>query len=89
MTKNKNSTRYFSTKQEDRVADILGGSRNANSGASEFSKGDVIVKDASLLCECKTVTSDKEQFSIKKEWLTKNISERKAMRLEKNYYFLI
>ena len=82
MTKNKESTRYYSELQEKHVADILNGIRTSNSGAGLFKKGDIIQKDASLLIECKTCTSNKESFSIKKEWLDKNNNERKLMRLD-------
>ena len=69
---NKNSTRYYSNNQEEYVSKILGCYRQSNSGAGNFNKGDLINKDASLLVECKTVTKDKDSFSIKKEWLEKN-----------------
>lgn len=82
MTKNKDSTRYYSEKQEKYIANILNGLLTSNSGAGLFKKGDIIQKNASLLIECKTCTSNKESFSIKKEWLDKNNSERKIMRLD-------
>lgn len=82
MTKNKDSTRYYSEKQEEHVAAILNGTLTSNSGAGLFKKGDIIQKNASLLIECKTCTSNKESFSIKKEWLDKSNSERKIMRLD-------
>ena len=59
MTKNKNSTRYYSSTQEQEVAKFLGGQVNSNSGAGLFNKGDVVVKDASLLIECKTCKTEK------------------------------
>lgn len=62
-------TRYFSKKQEKRVAKAVGGSRTPNSGATPFYKGDVVKED--WLIECKTSTSPKQSFSIKKEWLDK------------------
>ena len=76
--KNKTSTRYASYTQEDYVAKLLGGVRTPNSGATNFSKGDVKVVRASLLCECKTCMKDKDSFSIKKEWLDKNNREALA-----------
>ena len=54
MTKNIESTRYYSDKQEKEVCKITGGYQTSNSGAGAFAKGDVVVKDVSLLLECKT-----------------------------------
>ena len=82
MTNNKEATRYYSNKQEQSVCKALGGVQTSNSGAAKFSAGDVIVKDASLLVECKTTLTEKESFSIKREWLTKNKGEAFAMRLD-------
>lgn len=69
MTKNKNSTRYYSSLQERKVAKDLGGKCSANSGAALWSEGDVRLKNT--LIECKTCMSNKSSFSIKKEWLEK------------------
>ena len=80
MTSNKNSTRYYSLLQESKVAKILGGNVVSNSGAGHFAKGDVVVNNADLLVECKTVTKEKNSFSIKKEWLDKNAEESFATR---------
>lgn len=74
---NKNSTRYFSTKQEKHVAKKLGGKRTPNSGATPFQKGDIELDD--WLIECKTCTKEKQSFSIKREWLEKNEEEAFAM----------
>lgn len=82
MTKNKNSTRYYSEQQEKYVANLLDGVLTSNSGAGLFKKGDIIQKNASLLIECKTCINDKESFSIKKEWLIKNNNEKKLMHLD-------
>lgn len=81
MTKNKDSTRYYSSNQESYIAKILNGRVRANSGATLFSKGDVVNEKASFLIECKTCVKDKESFSIKKEWLIKNKEEAFANRL--------
>lgn len=70
-------TRFYSKKQETAVAKAVGGRRVANSGATPFSKGDVSVDD--FLIECKTTTTPKESFSIKKAWLLKNREEAFAM----------
>ena len=36
MTKNKESTRYYSSKQEQNVAKVLGGVPNSSSGSGHF-----------------------------------------------------
>lgn len=79
------STRYYSDKQETFVAKKLGGRKQINSGATPFYKGDVIMEN--VLIECKTTTTPKLSFSIKKEWLKKLESERISMR--KNYSALV
>ena len=76
------STRDFSSKQEYAIAKMLNGSVCANSGATKWRKGDVIVTDASLLIECKTTTTEKSSFSIKKEWIDKNREESFSNRLD-------
>ena len=76
------STRDFSSKQEQGVAKLLNGKVNANSGAGKWRKGDVQVPQASLLVECKTVTSEKSSFSIKADWINKNKNEAHANRLD-------
>ena len=48
MTQNINSTRYYSRRQEDSVAELIDGYVVPNSGAGHFQKGDVINKDISL-----------------------------------------
>lgn len=73
-------TRYFSNRQEKSVAKTAGGKKVVNSGATAFSKGDV--KTKKCLIECKTCTSDKESFSIKKAWLDKNLQESVFMGKE-------
>lgn len=82
--KNKESTRYFSDKQEKSVCSALGGVQVANSGAGRFTKGDVIVKSASLLCECKCQMTEKSSYSIKKEVIDKNKEEAFSNRLDNN-----
>ena len=69
MTQNRESTRYFSQRQEERVAKILGLKVVPNSGARIFNKGDVSGQE--YLVECKTMMEPKKSISIKKEWLTK------------------
>ena len=70
-------TRYYSKRQETKVAKAVGGKRTANSGATPFSKGDVITDQ--FLIECKTKTADCKSFTIKEDWLLKNEEEAFAM----------
>lgn len=80
MTSNKNSTRYFSSRQEKRVAKAVKGKTVSNSGAPLFVAGDV--RTDNWLIECKTKTSASESISIKREWLEKNEEEAFAMGKE-------
>ena len=73
----KYSTRYFSSQQEKQVAKAVGGRKVANSGATAFNKGDVTTNN--FLLECKTCTTEKQSFSIKRDWLDKNREEAFAM----------
>lgn len=98
--KNKQATRYFSSRQEKHVAKAVGGKQTANSGATQFQKGDVSTDN--WLIECKTKVSPSESISIKREWLEKNEEEAFAMqkshsalcfnfgdvRNAKNYYII-
>ena len=61
------NTRKYSYEQEKRIARLLNGKVNANSGATDFYKGDV--RTNNLLVECKTSTTTCNSVSIKKEWL--------------------
>lgn len=81
---NINSTRYFSDRQEKQIVKLLGGFQTSNSGAGKWTKGDVVIPPASLLIEAKTLTSNKDSFSIKKEWLDKNLKEAKEGHLLNN-----
>ena len=69
--KNNNSTRYFSDNHEKAICKALGAYQVLNSGAGRFKKGDCIQEDASLLIEAKCSMSEKNSFSIKKDWLIK------------------
>lgn len=69
------STRYYSSRQEKKVAKAIGGKQTANSGATAFSKGDVRTDDNLFLLECKTHTEFKDSFSIKHSWIEKNREE--------------
>jgi len=77
MTTNKRCTRYYSGRQEKAIAKAVGGKTVANSGATPFHLGDV--RTENFLIEAKTCTSEKQSFTIKKEWLEKNEEERFAM----------
>ena len=80
-TKNTSATRYYSNKQEEAVAKLIGAQRQTNSGASLFAAGDLTSSKASLLVECKTCTTNKESLSVKKEWITKSKEEAHSKRL--------
>lgn len=80
-TADKKPTRQFSKQQESTVAKNLNGSRNLNSGATPFIKGDVSLKK--FLIECKTKTTHSESISIKKSWILKNKQE--ALFMGKSY----
>lgn len=75
-------TRFYSNRQEKAVAKVVKGKQTSNSGATTFNKGDVTTDD--WLIECKTATSEKQSFSIKKEWLKKNKEEAFAMNKSYN-----
>lgn len=84
MTSNKNSTRYYSSKQERKVAKTIKGKTISNSGAASFVGGDV--QNDYILVECKTCIQEKKSMSIKKEWLDK--IEEEAFAMNKQYYTL-
>lgn len=71
------TTREVSSKQEKMIAKTLGGKRTANSGATPFQKGDVLLDD--WVIEAKTCMQPKSSFSIKKQWLVKNREEQFSM----------
>lgn len=79
--KNKESTRYYSDLHEKSVCKAINAKQQSNSGAGLFNKGDVINKEASLLVECKTCETEKKSFSVKKDWLEKNLKEANEMNL--------
>lgn len=76
------TTRYYSDLHEKSVCKATGAVQQTNSGAGLFRKGDCIHKDASLLLECKTCMTEKESFSIKKEWIEKNKEEQFNVRMD-------
>ena len=66
------NTRKFSSKQEQYIAELLGGRQQSKSGDNAYNKGDVITDD--WIIECKTTTKPKSSFSRKKEWIDKNFT---------------
>ena len=78
------NTRKYSKNQENRVAKAVKGSRQSNSGATPFFKGDVITDH--FLLECKTAVTEKGSISIKSEWLKK--LEQEAFAMRKPHYAL-
>lgn len=81
----KKPTRFYSSQQEKEVAKTLGGKTTKNSGATLFQKGDLTLDN--WLIEAKTKTSHSESISVKKEWLTKNLSE--SLFMGKKYNALV
>ena len=71
------TNKEVSNRQETNVAKVLGGYRTANSGATAFSKGDVIVKNC--IIECKTKTREVGSFTIQKAWIKELNEEKIAM----------
>lgn len=72
------NTRFYSDKQEKQIAKAVGGKQTANSGATNFSKGDI--RTDKFLIEAKTVCKEQKSFTVKKEWIDKNKEEAFAMR---------
>ena len=61
----KKPTRYYSNKQEKKVADTYKGFQTKNSGATKFGgKGDVLIPGL-MSIECKTKTTLSDSISIK------------------------
>lgn len=81
--------RALSKRQEKAVAKSLDGKVQANSGATRWQKGDVILKKHGILLECKTRQSECETFSIKREWLEKIKREAFGMGLNPNRASLV
>ena len=78
-------TRFYSSRQENKVAKAVQGKRTANSGATAFSKGDV--RNDLFLLECKTHTEFRENFTVKHEWIDKNREE--AFQMGKRYSAIV
>ena len=73
----KEPTRKFSKRQETDIANATGGSRQPNSGATAWAKGDV--KTDQFLLEAKTKTTHSDTITIRKEWFQKNREEAAFM----------
>ena len=78
-------TRFYSSRQEKKIAKVVQGKQVANSGATAFSKGDV--RNDLFLLEAKTHTEFKDSFSIKHSWIEKNREE--AFQMGKRYSALV
>ena len=70
-------TRFYSNKQEKKIAKQVGGKKTPNSGATKFQKGDVQTRY--FLIEAKTVTKEQKSFTIQRDWIYKNREEAFAM----------
>lgn len=77
MTNNKKCTRYYSSRQEKKIAKTIGGKTVPNSGAITFGAGDVTTD--LFLIEAKTCTTERKTFTLHKEWFKKNEEEAFAM----------
>ena len=77
----KHPTRYYSSKQETSIASAVGGRKTANSGATMWQKGDVLLEN--WLLEAKTCTKSQKQFTLKEEWFEKNKQE--SLFMSKDY----
>ena len=75
--KNQLTTRDASKMQEEAVAKALGGRRTANSGATAFSKGDVV--SSVFIIECKTKMKESNSITVQKDWFDKLEEERIGM----------
>lgn len=73
----KTPTRERSKAQEIQIAKATRGERTANSGATDWSKGDVLT--SKFLLEAKTKMEPSKSISIKKEWFEKNKQEATFM----------
>lgn len=84
MNTNKESTRYYSDLHEKSVCKALGATKQSNSGAGKFAKGDVVINSIGMLIECKCTMTEKQSVSIKREWVEKNKAEGFSCRLPNN-----
>lgn len=70
----------YSVIQEQRVAKLFRASRTPQSGGGKFIKGDIL--SANFLIECKTTTTPKLFFTVRKEVLDKAQHEAREMGKE-------
>ncbi len=70
-------TRWYSDRQEQKVAKNIGGKKTPGSGSTAFVKGDVLTNN--VLIECKTCTEPRKQMCVKLDWIRKNEEEAFAM----------
>lgn len=68
------NNKIVSNYHESNVAKALGGRKTANSGATPFMKGDVLV--GNVIIECKTKLTETKSFTVYEGWL-KEIEEEK------------
>lgn len=71
------NTRAYSNRQEKQIAKSLNGRTQPNSGAANFSAGDV--KTKYCLIDAKTVTKPQKSVAIQKDWLVKIKGEAFSM----------
>lgn len=83
--KSDKSTRFFSKRQEIAIAAATNGQRTPNSGATAWSKGDVLTEQ--FLLEAKTKTTHSDTITIRKDWFQKNREE--AAFMGKHYSALV
>jgi hypothetical protein len=79
------NNKKFSNAQEKRVAKAVGGKKQCNSGATPFAKGDV--KNDLFCIECKTMTTEKDSISIKRDWIDKLKNE--SFAIGKRFWALV
>lgn len=80
-TKNQESTKFYSNAQEEYFSKFIGARKVPASGGCRFNCGDIVADN--WLFECKCPMSEKQSFSLKREWFTKN--EREKHQLQKPY----
>lgn len=81
---NQPSGKSYSSRQEKQIAKLANGKVQSNSGGTRFGGGDVHTK--TVFIEAKTPTTDKNSFSVKKEWLEK--AKEQAFEQNKTSYAL-
>ena len=75
----KKPTKYYSSLQENRIADYLGWSAVSASGARPFTPGDI--KSSEWLAECKTHTEETDTITINKAvWKKISIEAKGSFR---------